>query len=139
MVGFPGETEAQFAEMLRLVEELEFDHLGAFAYSREEGTRAARMSGQVPERTAARRLRELMLLQRVVVRNLNRRQRGRIVEAVIERPTRRADVWLARTRTQAPDVDGVTRISGAGLRAGRFVQAIVTGFRGYDSLARTLP
>ena len=67
IVGFPGETRRQFDELLEKVRELRFDHLGAFAYSREEGTRAASMPGQLSERTKARRLGELMRAQQEIV------------------------------------------------------------------------
>jgi len=136
IVGFPGETQAQFEELLALVRQIGFDHLGAFAYSREEGTRAARMRGQIPERVKAERLRRLMLLQREVVRRKQRVLRGMEVEVVIDRRAHQQQVWVARSRTQAPDVDGVTYVRGAGLRPGQFIRVVITGARGYDILAR---
>ena len=76
IVGFPGETRRQFDELLEKVRELRFDHLGAFAYSREEGTRAASMPGQLSERTKARRLGELMRAQQEIVLARNRAMKG---------------------------------------------------------------
>jgi ribosomal protein S12 methylthiotransferase len=139
IVGFPGETRAQFEELLGLVERIQFDHLGAFAYSREEGTRAARMRGQLSERTKARRLRTLMLAQRRIVRCRNRALRGKVMEVVIEQGRSNGEVWLARSRTQAPDVDSLTYVRGRRLRPGLFLQVVVTGSRGYDLLARPAP
>jgi len=132
IVGFPGETRAQFNELLGLVERLRFDHLGAFTYSREEGTRAARMRGQVSESAKRRRLRDLMLAQQNIVRARNRALKGRTLEVVIDRPAGKPNTWVARSMFQAPDVDGVTFVRGRKLAPGRFVRVRVTGFKGYD-------
>jgi len=138
IVGFPGETRKQFNELLHLVRHIKFDHLGAFAYSREEGTRAARMRGQISERTKSRRLRDLMLAQQEIVFEKNCAMKGKTIEVVIEeRAPRAKDKWIARSRTQAPDVDSVTYVKGKNLRPGQFVKVKVTGTRGYDLLART--
>jgi ribosomal protein S12 methylthiotransferase len=136
IVGFPGETRRQFDELLEKVRELRFDHLGAFAYSREEGTRAASMPGQLSGRTKARRLGELMRAQQEIVLHRNRAMKGTEFEVVVEEPAPgRPDRWIARSRTQAPDVDGVTFVSGKNLRPGRFVRATVIGSNGYDLIA----
>jgi ribosomal protein S12 methylthiotransferase len=136
IVGFPGETRRQFDELLGKVRELRFDHLGAFAYSREEGTRAASMPGQLSGRTKARRLGELMRAQQEIVLHRNRAMKGTEFEVVVEEPAPgRPDRWIARSRTQAPDVDGVTFVSGKNLRPGRFVRATVIGSNGYDLIA----
>jgi ribosomal protein S12 methylthiotransferase len=136
IVGFPGETRRQFDELLEKVRELRFDHLGAFAYSREEGTRAASMPGQLSERTKARRLGELMRAQQEIVLERNRAMKGKTFEVVIAEPApARRDGWIARSRTQAPDVDGVTFVSGKNLRTGQFVGVTVVGSDGYDLIA----
>jgi len=138
IVGFPGETRRQFNELLRLVERIRFDHLGVFAYSREQGTRAARMSGQVSEAAKARRLRDLMLTQQEIVFEKNRAMKGRQAELLVEsRSPDMPDAWIARSRAQAPDVDSVTYVAGDKLKPGRFVKAAITGARGYDLLAET--
>ena len=136
LVGFPGETRAEFNELLCLVKDLRFDHLGAFAYSREEGTPAARLPGQVSERAKSRRLRDLMLAQQEIAFARSRAMKGDVLEMVVDRPSEERGVWIARTRTQAPDVDGVTYLRGDGLRPGAFVQAKITASRGYDLVAR---
>jgi ribosomal protein S12 methylthiotransferase len=136
IVGFPGETRRQFDELLGKARELRFDHLGAFAYSREEGTRAASMPGQLSERTKARRLGELMRAQQEIVLERNRAMKGKTFEVVIAEPApARRDGWIARSRTQAPDVDGVTFVSGKNLRTGQFVGVTVVGSDGYDLIA----
>ena len=136
LVGFPGETRAEFNELLRLARELRFDHLGAFAYSREEGTPAVRLPGQISERAKSRRLRDLMLAQQEIAFERNRAMRGEVLGVVVDRPSAERGVWIARSRAQAPDVDGVTYLRGDGLRPGLFVQAKITGSRGYDLVAR---
>ena len=139
IVGFPGETRKEFNELLDLVKGIRFDHLGAFAYSREEGTRAARLRGQVSERTKSRRLRDLMLAQQEIAFEKNRAMKGKTIEVVIEeRAPDRPNAWVARSRTQAPDVDSVTYVKGKDLRPGRFLKVKVTGARGYDLLAKAL-
>jgi tRNA A37 methylthiotransferase MiaB len=136
IVGFPGETQRQFDELVEKVRELRFDHLGAFAYSREGGTRAASMPGQLSERTKARRLGELMRAQQEIVLDRNRALKGTEIEVVVEEPAPgRPDRWIARSRAQAPDVDGVTFVSGKNLRPGRFLRATVVGSDGYDLIA----
>lgn len=138
IVGFPGETRARFNELLAGVREIRFEHLGAFAYSREEDTRAARMRGQVSKRTATRRVRELMLAQQEIVFERNRRMAGKIMDVVIESPDEKKDTWVARSQHQAPDVDSVTLVRGGNLRPGRFVQVKITGAQDYDLLARLI-
>ncbi|MDD5646866.1 MAG: 30S ribosomal protein S12 methylthiotransferase RimO [Candidatus Bipolaricaulis sp.] len=132
IVGFPGETEEQFSELLDLVRELSFDHLGAFAYSPEDGTPAALLPGRVPAEVVADRLRRLMELQRDIVRRANEARIGTEAEALIDAPAGRRDLWIGRTATQAPDVDPITRIRGKKLAAGEFVRVRIVGFDDYD-------
>ena len=136
IVGFPGETKAQFRELLAGVEQLRFDHLGAFAYSPEGGTPAAVMAGQVSERTKQRRQEELMLAQQGVVFAKNRSMLGRVVEVLIDGPTDDSQVWIGRQATQAPDVDSVTLVRGD-VRPGEFVEAQIVDVAGYDLVAQT--
>lgn len=137
IVGFPGETRAQFNEMLRLVKEIRFDHLGVFEYSREEGTRAARFDGQVSDRTKAARRDAIMRAQQAIVLHRNRRMKDKVMEVLIERKAPQGrDVWIGRTLGQAPDVDTVTYVIGEACRPGEFVKVRVTGHRGYDLVAK---
>ena len=139
IVGFPGETRAQFNDLLQLVKELRFEHMGVFAYSSEEDTRAARMRGHVSERAKGRRLRDLMLAQQKMVLTRNRRAKGTRVPIVIEsRSEDSPEVWVARMATQAPDVDSVVYVTGKGLRPGRFVEVEITGSSGYDLKAQAV-
>ncbi len=139
IVGFPGETRGHFNELLALVRKIRFEHLGAFKYSREEPTRAVRMRNHVSERAKSRRLGEIMLLQQQIVFAKNRSLKGKQVEVVIDEPVaNQRDVWTARMRTQAPDVDSMTYVKGKGLRPGRFLKVRITGSRGYDLLAQSV-
>lgn len=135
IVGFPGETRARFNELLRLVKELRFEHLGAFPYSREEGTPAAVISDQVSEKAKSRRVRDLMLAQQEIVFSRNQARIGERVEVVIDGRLD-DDTWIGRTATQAPDVDPLTYVSGAGLEQGEFLEVEIIGTEGYDLIAR---
>ncbi|MDD5263575.1 MAG: 30S ribosomal protein S12 methylthiotransferase RimO [Candidatus Bipolaricaulis sp.] len=132
IVGFPGETEEQFRELLGFVRDLSFDHVGAFAYSPEEGTPAATLPNRVPSDVVEDRLRRLMELQREIVRRANKARIGTDVEVLVDAPAGRRGVWSARTATQAPDVDAITRLRGKGLSTGTFVRARIVGFDDYD-------
>ena len=136
IVGFPGETQAQFDELVDRVERIRFDHLGVFRYSNEIGTRAAEMSGQISERTKTMRQKALMLAQQRVVLAKNRSMLGKVVEVLIDRPSDEAGLWIGRTRTQAPDVDSVTFVRADEVAAGDFVEAQIVDVAGYDLIAQ---
>jgi len=136
IVGFPGETEAQFDELLSLVADLRFDHLGAFPFSPEPETPAAGFPEQIPENERCRRVDALMRVQQAIALDANRRRIGDCIAAVIDAPTDDPELWIGRTEIQAPDVDGVTYIRGSGLRAGAFVDVQIVDVNGYDLVAR---
>lgn len=139
LVGFPGETRAHFNELKRFVQESEFDHLGVFAFSPEENTAAVKLPGKVPQVTAERRRNELMAVQQEIAFRKAGACRGRKDEALFIKPLRKG-VWEARSRGQAPEVDGVTvvRPVGEGMRAGRIASIRYTGASGYDLKATPL-
>jgi ribosomal protein S12 methylthiotransferase len=137
IVGFPGETEDEFEDMLALLEDLRFDHLGAFSYSVEEDTPAARMDGQVSEAVRRDRLERLLDLQRAISQERNEACLGREVTVLVDALTGRnmddpgaAAVdrgAIGRTARQALEIDGVVHIDDAGTaRPGDFVRAVVT-------------
>jgi ribosomal protein S12 methylthiotransferase len=143
IVGFPGETEAEFADLRAFVGDHAFDHLGVFPYSHEEGTSAHALDDDVPSPTKAARRNALMSLQKRLVR---RRQRARIGErtrAVVDGPSPDHDLVLkARLATQAPDIDSslyLTDCDPSAYRAGDFVEVEIVGARDYDLVARPLP
>jgi ribosomal protein S12 methylthiotransferase len=137
IVGFPGETEDDFEDMLELLEEIRFDHLGAFSYSLEEDTVAARMPDQVPAPVARERLERLLDLQRTIAQDRNEQWLGRDVSVLIDRLAGRARRGAAaepagqgaigRTARQAREIDGVVHLAAApGVRPGDFVTARIT-------------
>jgi ribosomal protein S12 methylthiotransferase len=136
IVGFPGETDAQFEELYRFVDEAELDWVGVFRYSPEDGTPAA-TRGQVSRTASKRRHDRLMELQREVSRRRLRRWLGQTVEVLVED----AAGGTGRIAGQSPEIDGETRLDLTGLpntQAGDFVLAEVTGSGHYDLEARAV-
>jgi ribosomal protein S12 methylthiotransferase len=140
MVGFPGETEKDFRELLRFVEEFEFDHLGVFTYSPEEGTRAEKMKGRVPARIRAERYHQIMTLQKKISGKKQKQQIDSRVEVLIEGAGQKARaLWEGRTRRQAPEIDGRTFLTkGRGI-PGEIVKARITRAAAYDLYGEILP
>jgi ribosomal protein S12 methylthiotransferase len=133
MVGFPWETEKRFQKLLEFVREAQFDLLGVFHYSREEGTAAAAMKGQVSERIKARRYHQIMRLQKQISRKKQKKQIGSRVEVLVERPGMSSDVlWEGRTQGQAPEVDGMTFLTKGGSWPGEIVKVQITDATSYD-------
>jgi ribosomal protein S12 methylthiotransferase len=124
IVGFPGETDADFDELSQFVEAAKFDRLGVFSYSDEDTSESFKLDGKVDARTIYNRKRKLMSLQKKISRATNRTLAGREFRVLVEGPTEESElVWQARLSTQAPDIDGVCYISDPGeqpLRAGEF-------------------
>lgn len=131
MVGFPGETEAQFQSLYEFIAEIEFDRVGVFAYSREEGTPAARMRQQVPEEVKEERRHRLMARQQEISRKRNKMWIGRTVTALVEK-TGRGGKCTGRTERDAPGIDGQILFAGHGLTPGDMVPVKVTGAGAYD-------
>jgi ribosomal protein S12 methylthiotransferase len=140
IVGHPGEDEDAFLRLKDFVEEVEFDRVGAFLYSIEEGTHSATLDARVPKRTAARRRRELMRLQRRISRKKMKAMVGRSLEVLVEGPSEESEYLFAgRHAGQAPEIDGSVFLAlDDGVRAprpGDLVRARVTGFADYDLAA----
>ncbi len=135
LVGYPGESEADFAELLDFIEAAQFDRLGAFAYSEEEGTRAAGEGPAVPEEVRDARLDELMRRQQPIAFRKAAERVGSDCEVVLDGPVANGR-FAGRSYAEAPDVDGLIRVSGPGLETGTFVRARITAADGYDLEAR---
>jgi ribosomal protein S12 methylthiotransferase len=138
IVGFPGETDDDFQEMLDLLEEIQFERAGAFTYSVEDGTRAAELDGHVPEDVMEERLEELMEVQRGVSFDANQRLVGTVQPALVDElvDDEQGVVAIARTVGQAVDVDGVTRLRGpTRVRPGDLVEVCVVEALDYDLIA----
>ncbi|HUE62279.1 MAG TPA: 30S ribosomal protein S12 methylthiotransferase RimO [Chthoniobacterales bacterium] len=128
IVGFPGETGEEFESLLEFIARVRFERLGIFKYSREEGSRAAKMQGQVPVKLKNARYREAMSIQQKIAHEMARENIGRQLKLLVDQPL------IARTEADAPEVD--TRVILAKpAQVGEFVVKSITGARGYDLLA----
>src|SRR5437667_10628355 len=128
IVGFPGETEEQFASLLDFIQRTRFERLGIFKYSQEEGSRAAKMPGQVPVKTKNARYRMAMSIQREIAHETEREKIGRRLKLLVDQP------HVARSEADAPDVDAHVILSKEA-PVGDFVWRPIVGSRGYDLLA----
>jgi ribosomal protein S12 methylthiotransferase len=138
IVGFPGETEAEFAELQAFVLACEFDHLGVFTFSDEEGTTSFDLPGRVPQTVKERRKRKLMAAQKKISARRNRGRVGERVEVLVEGTHPDTDLLLrGRLSTQAPEIDGMILLNDGGTAApGAFVTALITDAHPYDLVAR---
>ncbi|HSL23836.1 MAG TPA: 30S ribosomal protein S12 methylthiotransferase RimO [Vicinamibacterales bacterium] len=139
IVGYPGETEAEFAELHAFVRDVEFDHVGVFTYSHEEGTRAFAGPDDVPAATKRRRRDELMAMQKDIVSRAQRRRVGERVTVLVDGPSAEHELALqGRLPGQAPEIDPVVFLTGSGpdeLRPGDLVDARIVEARDYDLVA----
>src|SRR5439155_8387331 len=139
IVGFPGETDAEFEDLLEFVQETRFERLGVFPYSFEPGTPATRLDGHLSEEVKNERRDRLMTIQQEVAFDWSRRQVGRTIPAIIDGPDPEVpNHWLARGHADAPDIDGLVRVKGKGLSAGDLVMVKITASDGYEFVGRAL-
>ena len=140
IAGFPGETDADFAELCAFVKTVEFDHVGVFTYSHEEGTAAHALGDDVPARTKAARQRKLMALQQKIVARRHARRLGERVRVLVDGPSREHELaWTGRLAGQAPDIDPIVYLTDADpevLRPGDLIEAEIVDSRGYDLVVR---
>ena len=143
IVGFPGETGADYRELRSFIQEIEFDHVGVFTYSHEEGTRAYGLHDDVPAARKAARRGELMFTQAGIVARRQRARVGSVVPVLVDGPSPDSDLVLqGRTAGQAPDIDSVVVLSECDpsrYAAGDLVDAEITGAHGYDLVATPRP
>jgi ribosomal protein S12 methylthiotransferase len=135
IVGFPGEEESQFKALLDFVEEIQFDHLGAFKYSPEEETPASRLSHPVPESIKEERLRTLMEVQKKISLRKYQKMVGESKVVLVEGPERERGILRGRLQTQAPEIDGSIFLNGKAW-PGNWVEARMTQALPYDLVAR---
>jgi ribosomal protein S12 methylthiotransferase len=142
IVGFPGETDRDFAELQSFVGQVGFDHVGVFTYSHEEGTSAHALADDVPARIKRQRQAQLMSLQKKIVRRAQKARVGREVRLVVDGPASEHELVLrARLEGQAPDIDPcvyLTECDPSELASGQFIHAEIVGSRDYDLVARPL-
>lgn len=139
IVGFPGESNKEFDVLLESMEEIRFERLGVFAYSREEGTPAAQLPNQVPEKQKLRRKEKLMKRQAEISAEWAEKQIGSERLCLVEGRVPDSDWYVARSSSEAADIDGVVRIqSERELASGEFVRARITDADVYDLTAEVL-
>jgi ribosomal protein S12 methylthiotransferase len=140
IVGFPGETEADVAELERFVSDQAFDHVGVFTYSHEEGTSAHALADDVPAKEKQGRRRRIMSLQKRLVARRQKARIGQRLRAIVDGPSSDHDLVLrARLESQAPDIDAsvvLTDCDPSALRAGDVIDIELVGARDYDFIAR---
>jgi ribosomal protein S12 methylthiotransferase len=133
ITGFPGETGARFHRLLDFIRDIRFDHLGVFAYSREDGTPAARLSSRISEKEKQRRKDLLMEEQAVISFQINSSLIGSRQECIIEGKSDRPDYpYYGRCRRQAPEIDGMTYLRGENLTLGAIRSCTITDASEYD-------
>lgn len=143
IVGFPGETDDEFAALEQFIIAAKIDWLGVFSYSDEEGAAAFDLGEKVPKRTIEARRRRLMRTQLKISRKARAAQVGRTVDVLVEGPSEETDLlWKARTLQQAPEIDGHVLINDFGDREalvpGTFYRAEITEAHDYDVVARII-
>jgi ribosomal protein S12 methylthiotransferase len=139
IVGFPGETEAEFEELVDFVRTARFERAGVFTYSFEPGTPATRLDGHWPEEVKQERRNRLMEAQQEGAMNWTAQQVGRQWEVIVDGPDPEVPGHvLARGHADAPDIDCVVRVKGKGLRAGDLATVKITAADGYDLVGRQL-
>jgi ribosomal protein S12 methylthiotransferase len=138
LVGFPGETEADFEELKQFVRETRFERLGVFTYSHEEGTYAGKkFTDDVPEEVKQARADEIMDIQQQVSAELNQQKTGQTFKVIIDR--KEEDYFVGRTEYDSPEVDGEVLISSSEeLKTGEFYQVKITGAEDYDLMGEVV-
>ncbi|MCF0194497.1 MAG: 30S ribosomal protein S12 methylthiotransferase RimO [Bacteroidaceae bacterium] len=139
MVGYPGETDADFDELMTFVKEARFERLGAFAYSEEEGTYSAeKLTDDVPDDVKQARLGKLMRVQQAISAEIQAEKVGREMEIVIDREE--GDYYVGRTEFDSPEVDPEVLVERKtpGIEIGKHYRAIITGAEEFDLYAKIL-
>ncbi|HEX5470253.1 MAG TPA: 30S ribosomal protein S12 methylthiotransferase RimO [Lacipirellulaceae bacterium] len=136
ITGFPGETDAEFDELVDFIGEQRFERMGVFTYSLEPDTPAARLPDHLPEKVKNERRDQLMEVQQEVAFEWNEAQVGRRLEVIIDSAVpEEENAWIGRSYADAPDVDGVVYVTGDGLAVGSLVPCEVVARNGYDLIA----
>jgi ribosomal protein S12 methylthiotransferase len=139
IVGLPGETEADFEDLVRFVEEQRFERLGVFEFSPEDGTPAAEMEGQLPDEVKRARRDRIMALQQDISRDHQQAMIGRRVEVLVEGRAEETEHLLAgRHAQQAPEIDGITYINDGVAYPGEIATVEITDASEYDLVGRVV-
>ena len=137
IVGFPGETEQQYNELLDFLKVTKFDALGCFAFWPEQGTVAAALGGRIQQKIREKRVEKLMLIQQKIVFEKNEALRGQTIECLIDE-NQPDEAAIGRYYGQAPHIDSICLIENCDDKPGNFVKAKITGFEDYDLIAEKI-
>ncbi|SIN97993.1 SSU ribosomal protein S12P methylthiotransferase [Singulisphaera sp. GP187] len=138
IVGFPGETEAEFNELREYIEATRFERLGVFPYSFEPDTPAAKIPGHIADEVKSARRDQIMAAQQTIAFAYNQGMVGRKLDVLIDGPSPEGkDLWIGRTYADAPDVDGLTFVRSPSIEPGDLVACEIVAAEGYDLIART--
>ncbi|WP_166237844.1 30S ribosomal protein S12 methylthiotransferase RimO [Paenibacillus turpanensis] len=132
IVGFPGESEGDYERLSSFVQEMKFDRMGVFAYSKEEDTPAARLPDQVADEVKEWRANTLMEIQRGISSQVGERLVGQEIDVLLERYDGRNDIYIGRSQYDAPEIDGEVFVKGKDLKLGDFCRVKVTHAFEYD-------
>jgi ribosomal protein S12 methylthiotransferase len=133
MVGFPGETDQDFEELLNFVKEVRLERLGAFIFSKEEGTSAYNFSQQIPMRIKKERLEKLMITQQKISKEINSSYRGKEVEVLVDEiSSGKSKLAIGHTEVNAPEIDGKVIVKTDKVRAGEFIKVNIIETSEYD-------
>jgi ribosomal protein S12 methylthiotransferase len=138
ITGLPGETNEQFNELARFAEEIKFEHMGCFAYSREEGTAAAEMPGQVDEKTKLRRAKIMTEQQEIRSDMFFRQFIGKTVTVIAEGYNAKTGFYVGRTPMDAPEIDGLVEFTGSNIKLYEFTQVKLIGYSAHVFSARKI-
>jgi ribosomal protein S12 methylthiotransferase len=139
ITGFPGETDAEFAELLDFIQSARFERCGVFTYSLEPDTPAARLPEHLPDEVKAERRDRLMSAQQHVAFDWSLRQVNRELDVILDSPDPdMSNLMIGRSHADSPEIDAVVRVKGKNLRAGDIVRVKVTAADGYDLAAKAI-
>ena len=137
MVGFPGETKEDFDELYDFVKIAKFDRLGAFSYSKEEGTPAEKLPNQIHPMTKKSRYNKIMGLQQKIVEEKSQELIGKEIEVLIETKTFDNKYYVGRSSREVPDIDGLIYLPIKEKELeGKFIKCKITKIQGYDLIAK---
>lgn len=139
MVGFPGETEEDFEELYDFIKEAKFDRLGAFSYSKEDGTPASRIKTQVHPMTKKSRYNKIMAIQQEVYKEVSNKYIGKDLEVLLEERSFDGKYYIARSYMDVPDIDGVVFVNcDEENLEGKFIKVRITSVQDYDLIAELI-
>ena len=136
IVGFPGETEEEFNELLDFIKEVQFDRLGVFQYSKEEGTKAALMENQIDKKTKQKRYNKIMEIQQNISYNKNSELINETVEVIIDEKI--DDEFIGRTVYDAPEIDNTVYVKGKDIQVGDIIKVKITNAFEYDLMGEKI-